>query len=175
VKFDNPFGLASAPPATSYPMLRRAFELGWGFAVTKTFVLDKDEIVNVAPRIFKGTADPLRKEPSFSNIELISEKRAKYWVEGAKELKKDFPNKVIVGSIMAAYNIQDWQDLAKLCVEADFDIVELNLSCNHGMPDKGMGRACSDIPEVVEDIVKNVCEIYKKPVFVKLSPNSTIT
>lgn len=42
VKFDIPYGLASAPPATSYPMLRRAFEMGWGFAVTKTFVLDKD-------------------------------------------------------------------------------------------------------------------------------------
>ncbi len=42
VKFENPFGLASAPPATSYPMIRRAFEMGWGFAVTKTFVLDKD-------------------------------------------------------------------------------------------------------------------------------------
>lgn len=84
VYFDNPFGLASAPPATSYPMLRRAFEMGWGFAVTKTFVLDKDEIVNVAPRIFKATNDILRKEPSFSNIELISEKRAKYWVEGAR-------------------------------------------------------------------------------------------
>lgn len=25
IKFDNPFGLASAPPATSYPMVRRAF------------------------------------------------------------------------------------------------------------------------------------------------------
>jgi dihydropyrimidine dehydrogenase (NADP+) len=42
-------------------MIRRAFELGWGFAVTKTFVLDKDEIVNVAPRIFKGTSDILRR------------------------------------------------------------------------------------------------------------------
>ena len=31
-----------------------------------------DEIQNVAPRIFKSTNDPLRKEPSFSNIELIS-------------------------------------------------------------------------------------------------------
>jgi len=36
-------------------MIKRAFELGWGFAVVKTFVLDKDEIVNVSPRIFKAT------------------------------------------------------------------------------------------------------------------------
>lgn len=36
-----------------------------------------------------------------------------------------------------------------MCFDAKFDIVELNLSCNHGMPDKGMGRACSDVPEIV--------------------------
>lgn len=41
LKFPNPFGIASATPATSSPMIRRAFEAGWGFAVTKTFSLDK--------------------------------------------------------------------------------------------------------------------------------------
>ena len=41
LKFPNPFGLASAPPTTSAPMIRRAFEAGWGFAVTKTYSLDK--------------------------------------------------------------------------------------------------------------------------------------
>ncbi|KAL6042573.1 hypothetical protein STEG23_023896 [Scotinomys teguina] len=41
LKFPNPFGLASATPATSTPMIRRAFEAGWGFALTKTFSLDK--------------------------------------------------------------------------------------------------------------------------------------
>lgn len=41
VKFENPFGLASAPPTTASSMIRRAFEQGWAFAVTKTFALDK--------------------------------------------------------------------------------------------------------------------------------------
>lgn len=41
IKFPNPFGLASAPPTTSTAMIRRAFEQGWGFALTKTFGLDK--------------------------------------------------------------------------------------------------------------------------------------
>ena len=41
LKFENPFGLASAPPTTSAAMIRRGFEAGWGFAVTKTFALDK--------------------------------------------------------------------------------------------------------------------------------------
>lgn len=39
--FENPFGLASATPTTSSAMIRRAFEAGWSFAVTKTFSLDK--------------------------------------------------------------------------------------------------------------------------------------
>lgn len=41
LKFENPFGLASAPPTTSGAMIRRAFEAGWGFVVTKTFSLVK--------------------------------------------------------------------------------------------------------------------------------------
>ncbi len=41
LKFENPFGLASAPPTTSSAMIRRAFQAGWGFALTKTFALDK--------------------------------------------------------------------------------------------------------------------------------------
>lgn len=41
VKFENPFGLASAPPTTSGAMCRRAFEQGWGFILTKTYGLDK--------------------------------------------------------------------------------------------------------------------------------------
>lgn len=107
-KFDSPFGLASAPPTTSYAMIRRAFEEGWGFAVVKTFTLDKDIVTNISPRIFKGTVSVTHNEPSFSNIELISEKRPRYWVEGAKEIKKEFPHKVLIGSIMASPNKEDW-------------------------------------------------------------------
>lgn len=55
VKFKNPYGLASAPPATSCSMIRRAFEQGWSFAVTKTFALDKDIVTNVSPRIVRGS------------------------------------------------------------------------------------------------------------------------
>ena len=174
IKFENPFGLASAPPTTSYPMIKRAFEEGWGFAVIKTFTLDKDMITNVSPRIFKGTNTPLQLEPTFSNIELISEKKARYWAEGGRELKKEFPNKVLIGSIMASHVENDWKELTEFCNYGNFDAVELNLSCNHGMPDKGMGRACSDHPEVVEEITKWVVSKTKKPVFIKLSPNSSI-
>jgi dihydropyrimidine dehydrogenase (NADP+) len=45
IRFENPFGLASAPPTTAGPMIRRAFEQGWGFALTKTYGLDKVTIL----------------------------------------------------------------------------------------------------------------------------------
>lgn len=76
-RFVNPLGLASAPPVTTWPMIRRAFECGWGYVVTKTFGLEENLITNVAPRIFKSTGDPYRRDGSFNNIELISEKTAK--------------------------------------------------------------------------------------------------
>ncbi|XP_026061684.1 dihydropyrimidine dehydrogenase [NADP(+)]-like [Carassius auratus] len=47
IKFPNPFGLASAPPTTSTAMIHRAFEQGWGFALTKTFGLDKIIIASI--------------------------------------------------------------------------------------------------------------------------------
>ena len=47
LKFPNPFGLASAPPTTSGPMMRRAYEEGWGFGLTKTFALDKVRLLNL--------------------------------------------------------------------------------------------------------------------------------
>ena len=41
LRFINPFGVASAPPTTSSCMIRRAFEAGWAFALTKTYTLEK--------------------------------------------------------------------------------------------------------------------------------------
>ena len=45
LRFENPFGLASATPTTSSAMIRRAFEAGWSFAVTKTYALDKVRVL----------------------------------------------------------------------------------------------------------------------------------
>ncbi|GCB70471.1 hypothetical protein scyTo_0010785, partial [Scyliorhinus torazame] len=97
LKFLNPFGLASAPTTTNATMIRRAFEAGWAFALTKTFSLDKDIVTNVSPRIIRGmTSGPVYGpgQSSFLNIELISEKTCAYWCKSMTELKADFPNNV---------------------------------------------------------------------------------
>lgn len=123
LRFENPYGLASATPCTSSAMIRRAFEAGWAFAVTKTFVLDKvcspllhlyvlnvasvarhavlcagaqDAVANVSPRIVRGTTAGQLFGPgqgAYLNIELISEKTAAYWCRSVRELKRDFPSK----------------------------------------------------------------------------------
>ena len=176
IKFPNPYGLASAPPATTCGMIRRAFEAGWGFAVTKTYGLDKDIVTNVAPRIVRGTTSGHNYGPgqgAFLNIELISEKTAAYWVQGVQELKRDFPKHVVIASIMCSYSKEDWQELAILAQTSGPDGLELNLSCPHGMGERGMGLACGQDPDMVRNICTWVKEVSRIPVFAKLTPNVT--
>ncbi|KHJ98920.1 pyridine nucleotide-disulfide oxidoreductase [Oesophagostomum dentatum] len=176
VKFENPFGLASAPPTTSAPMCRRAFEEGWGFILTKTFSLDKDLVTNVSPRIVRGsTSGPIYgpNQSSFMNIELISEKSCAYWLQCIRELKRDFPTRIVIASIMCTYNKEDWTELSKLCEEAGADILELNLSCPHGMGEKGMGLACGQDPDIVRTICSWIRQTVKIPFFPKMTPNIT--
>ncbi|XP_033636477.1 dihydropyrimidine dehydrogenase [NADP(+)]-like [Asterias rubens] len=176
MKFENPFGLASAPPTTSAAMIRRAFEAGWGFAVTKTFTMLKDIVTNVSPRIVRGTTSGHMFGPgqgSFLNIELVSEKTATYWCQSVRELKDDFPEKIVIASIMCSFNKEDWVTLAKMAEDHGADALELNLSCPHGMGERGMGLACGQNPELVLNICRWVRETVKIPFFAKLTPNVT--
>lgn len=176
IKFENPFGLASAPPSTSAAMIRRAFEQGWGFAVTKTFSLDQDLVTNVSPRIVRGVTSGYNYGPqqgSFLNIELISEKEASYWCRSIYELKRDFPTKIVIASIMCAFVETDWVKLSLMAEVAGADALELNLSCPHGMGESGMGLACGRDPDKVRDISKWVRASVQVPFFVKVTPNIT--
>lgn len=131
LRFLNPFGLASAPPTTSGPMIRRAFESGWAFALTKTFSLDKHLVTNVSPRIVRGTTSGHMYGPglnSFLNIELISEKTAEYWCQTITELKQDFPEHIVIASVMAPFVQEDWQLITSMAEKAGADALELNLS-----------------------------------------------
>lgn len=186
LKFPNPFGLASAPPTTTAPMCRRAIEGGWGFVVSKTYGLDKDICVNVSPRIIRATTSGHQYGPGqggFMNIELISEKTHRYWEAAISEFKADqaagrAPPGIFIASIMSSYIEEDWKLLAKAAAEAGADALELNLSCPHGMGEKGMGLACGENPALVEGICRWTKEAAVGPngpipVFAKLTPNVT--
>mmetsp|Transcript_10325 Transcript_10325/g.1625 ORF Transcript_10325/g.1625 Transcript_10325/m.1625 type:complete len:90 (+) Transcript_10325:423-692(+) len=89
-------------------MIKRAFEVGWSFVVTKTFTLDKDIVTNISPRIYKGTSNATKNEASFANIELVTEKSCEYWIQGCIETKAQYPDHHIVGSIMCQNKKEDW-------------------------------------------------------------------
>ena len=109
----------------------------------------------------------------FQNIELLSHQTIKYWCEGIKFLKHKHPAKVVIASIMSPVDKTAWQNLVKEINNTPADAFELNFSCPHGMPEKGIGMAIGTNAEISAQITTWVKEVAQKPVFVKLSPNVT--
>ena len=77
----------------------------------------QDIVTNVSPRIVRGTTSGYTYGPgqgAFLNIELISEKTAAYWCQAVNELKRDFPDHIIIASVMCGYSKEDWTVLCKM-------------------------------------------------------------
>ena len=173
VRFPNPFIVASSPPTTTGEMIARAFEAGWGGAVIKTVPPEGELIENVAPR-FAAMNGARNRIFGFENIELISERPLSVWEKECRILKDRYPDRVLIGSCMAGgADRAGWQELVVRLEDAGCDMVELNLGCPHGMPERGMGSVCSQNPEITGDITRWVSEVARKPFLVNLSPNVT--
>jgi len=168
----NPFLLASGPPTASGEKIRHAFRLGWGGAVIKTIVPDIMEIKDVSPRFaaWKGADAGLL---GFENIELLSKRDVAYWTGEISAIKKEFPDRLLIASIMASPDPGEWQDLAGTVQDAGADAIELNVSCPHGMPERGIGAAIGQHADLVGDVTRAVRKVAKVPVIVKLTPNVT--
>lgn len=120
----NPFFLASAPPTARPEMIRRAFSLGWGGAVIKTITPDNIAIQDVPCR-FAAVKDTRGQVIGFENIELLSKRTLPHWLQDIRSLKQDFPDKVLIGSIMAPVVQEEWQKLATAVAGAGVDALEL--------------------------------------------------
>lgn len=183
LRFPNPFLLSSAPPTESESNILRAFEAGWGGVVTKT--IGMHPVVNVvgpktkflranaetgALSMNKGRAGVLH---SSWNWELISDKPLDWWLPRLERIKKAFPERMLIASIMAGSGsdkeLEHWRTLARTCQDAGADGLELNLSCPHmDRPDMGsnLGKdqgQCSFVTQVVK-------EVARVPVWAKLTP-----
>ena len=169
IDFENPFLLASAPPTALVESIDKAFELGWGGAVLKTITPDDLEMIEASPRY--AVMKNKNKVIGFQNIELLSHQTIQYWCDGIKYLKSKHPTKVIIASIMAPVVKEEWQSIVQKLNDTSVDAYELNFSCPHGMPEKGIGMAIGTDKEVSSTITKWVKEVATKPVFVKLTPN----
>jgi len=186
IRLENPFLLASAPPTESESNILRAFEAGWGGVVTKTIGLHP--VINVkGPKtkfLRAGVDSPaisMRKRPGTAlhsswNWELISDKPLDWWVPRISRIKKAFPNRVLVASIMAGSGndteLSHWQTLAKACQDEGADAFELNLSCPH-MDRQDMGSNIGKDRELISVVTKAVREVARVPVWAKLTPSTT--
>lgn len=173
IKFENPFLLGSGPPGTNAKVIAKSFDLGWGGVVCKTISLDASLVVNVAPRYGKLRSRETNEVVGFENIELISDRPFGTWLDELTQLKKNYPNKVLVASIMEEGKRENWHEIVKRVQETGVDAFEMNLSCPHGMPERRMGLAMGEDPVCVEEVVGWVKEVSTIPVWAKMTPNVT--
>jgi dihydroorotate dehydrogenase subfamily 1 len=172
LQFDNPFLLASGPPGTNAKVIAKSFELGWGGVVCKTISLDASKVINTAPRYSKLKArEDDKVVVGFENIELISDRPFDTWLDEFRQLKKNYPRKILVASIMEEYRREAWEEIVKRVQDTGVDGFELNLSCPHGLPERKMGAAMGEDPAIVEEVVGWVKEVSRIPVWAKMTPN----
>ena len=160
---ENPFFLASSAVCTNYEMVARAFEAGWGGVFYKTICLQ--EIHEVSPR-FDAVGKPF---VGFRNMEQLSENPVDVDFDILWRLKRDYPSKVVIASIMGQSEA-DWIQLARRAEEAGCDAVELNFSCPQ-MRESGMGSDVGQDPELVTFFTAYVKRSVKIPVIPKMTPN----
>src|SRR6266480_7905185 len=173
LKLPNPFVIGSGPPGTNLNVITRAFREGWGAVIAKTVSLDSAKVINVTPRYAKlfGTEG---KEPiGWENIELISDQPFKIWLDEFKKVKDQFPDGVLIASIMEEYNRDAWTEIVERCQDTGVDAFELNFSCPHGLPERKMGAAMGENPEILQEVAGWVMAAAKKPVWAKMTPNVT--
>lgn len=171
MKFENPFLLGSGPPGTNARVIAKSFDLGWGGVVCKTISLDSSKVVNTAPRYAKLKGRDSGEVIGFENIELISDRPFEVWIQELTQLKRDYPHKILIASIMEEYRRDAWQTIVKAVQETGVDGFELNLSCPHGLPERKMGMAMGENPDIVEEVTRWVKEVSTIPVWAKMTPN----
>ena len=168
VKCENPFFLSSSPVGGNYDMVAKCFETGWGGVFFKTvgiFVADE-----CSPR-FDNTNKEGQPWLGFKNMEQISDKPTELNFEYMFRLKRDYPEKVMVATIMGSTE-DEWKQLAKMCDQAGADLIEGNFSCPQ-MTSHAMGSDVGTDPKLMEKYCRAVTKVTKTPFIAKMTPNIT--
>src|SRR5215471_7825830 len=152
LRLPNPFVIASGPPGTNANVIGKAFDEGWGAVICKTISLDASKVVNVAPRYGRLRADNSDEIFGWENIELISDRSFKVWIDEFKQIKDKYPDGVLIASVMEEYRKDAWVEIIERCQETGVDAFELNMSCPHGLPERKMGSAMGENPEILEEV-----------------------
>jgi len=141
--------------------------------VAKTISLDASKVINVAPRYARLRTEKSNEIYGWQNIELISDRPFKVWIDEFKQLKDKYPDKIVIASIMEEYNKDAWVEIVERCQDTGVDAFELNFSCPHGLPERKMGAAMGQDCAIMEEVCGWVMSATKIPVWAKLTPNVT--
>ena len=172
LKLPNPFVIGSGPPGTNLSVINRAFKEGWGAVIAKTVSLDASKVINVTPRYAKLHSES-GEVIGWENIELISDRTFRLWEDEFKKCKDGQPAGALIASIMEEYNKDRWIELVQRCEASGVDSFELNFSCPHGLPERKMGAAMGQDPDILEEVCGWVASATKLPVWAKMTPNIT--
>jgi dihydropyrimidine dehydrogenase (NADP+) len=125
--------------------------------------------VNVTPRYAKMMAPNSRDIIGWQNIgarcrrlngrsadsrrraELISDRPFETMLAELKRLKEEYPERVLIASIMEECTAGAWAEIIGRCEEVGVDGFEINFSCPHGMPERRMGMAMGQDPELLSE------------------------
>ena len=169
VKCENPFFLASSPVGSNYEMVAKAYESGWGGVFYKTtgiFVADE-----CSPRFDQNKKSGV-PFIGFKNMEQISDKPTELNFEYMYRLKRDYPDKVMVASVMGSTE-EEWKELGRMADQANADLIECNFSCPQ-MTSHEMGSDVGTNLELVERYSRAISSVTKIPVIAKMTPNITM-
>lgn len=171
IKSPNPFWLASAPPTDKAYNVVRAFEAGWGGVVWKTLGEEGPPVVNVNGPRYGAIYGADRRLLGLNNIELITDRSLEINLQEIKQVKRDWPDRALVVSIMVPCEEDAWKKILPLVEDTGADGIELNFGCPHGMSERGMGASVGQVPEYIEMVTRWCKETTNMPVLVKLTPN----
>ncbi|MCO5573040.1 hypothetical protein L7F22_026805 [Adiantum nelumboides] len=171
----NPFVIGSGPPGTNYTVMKRAFDEGWGAVIAKTVSLDSSKVINVTPRYARlHASNGTPKEViGWENIELISDRPFETMLAEMRQLKQEYPDRILIASIMEEYNKDSWEEIIERVEETGIDALEINFSCPHGMPERRMGAAVGQDCQLLQEVCGWINAKATVPVWAKMTPNIT--
>jgi dihydropyrimidine dehydrogenase (NAD+) subunit PreA len=171
IKFENPFCLSSSPVGNHAEMCARAYDAGWSGIVYKTLNLENSfKIIMPSPRLNAYHLND-KRFVGLQNAEQISDRNISDNLKDMIWLKKNYPNKILISSILG-YDNQDWIELAKMSEGVGADMIELNFSCPQ-MAHKSSGHRIGQDYHAVASFTEVVKKSTRIPVMAKMTPNIT--